>query len=135
MYSRRSFKRRNVKEGTFAVLFENSSKIGQILDISPGGFSFRYSDSKLIDNDRDGRALLFHDPSRSLKGLQTFDIFLVESGIYLNRIPCQIITNIDIDVEDKNHSIPMKRCGVKFFQLSSDQIINLSLFIEKCTTV
>ena len=102
--------------------------------MSPGGFSFRYSDSTLIDNDRDGRAFLFHDPGSALNGLRTFDIFLVESGIYLNRIPCQIITNIDIDSEDENHSIPMKRCGVQFHELSPGQITDLSLFIDKCTT-
>lgn len=132
--SRRAYKRLNVKEGAFAVLFEDSAKMGQILDISLGGFSFRYSDSQFIDNDRSGRAFLYNDLRKSLKGLLTFDIFLVDSGIYLNRMPCKIISNIEIYDLNSTNSVPMKRCGIEFDELGPEKISDLGLFIENCTT-
>lgn len=132
--SRRAYKRLNVKEGAFAVLFEDSAKMGQILDISLGGFSFRYSDSQFIDNDRSGRAFLYNDLRKSLKGLLTFDIFLVDSGIYLNRMPCKIISNIEIYDLNSTNSVPMKRCGIEFDELGPEKIADLGLFIENCTT-
>lgn len=132
--SRRAYKRLNVKEGAFAVLFEDSAKMGQILDISLGGFSFRYSDSQFIDNDRSGRAFLYNDLRKSLKGLLTFDIFLVDSGIYLNRMPCKIISNIEIHDLNSTNSVPMKRCGIEFDELGPEKIADLGLFIENCTT-
>lgn len=132
--SRRADKRLNVKEGAFAVLFEDSAKMGQILDISLGGFSFQYSDSQFIDNDRSGRAFLYNDLRKSLKGMATFDIFLVDSGIYLNQMPCTIISNVELDDEDSTNLVPMKRCGIKFDELGPEQISDLGYFIEKCTT-
>ena len=73
--SRRSHKRFKVKEGAFAVLYSNSSKLAQIIDISMAGFSFRYSDSQFIDNDRDGQAFLYHNHRQQLEDFSTFDIF------------------------------------------------------------
>ena len=134
IHSRRAYTRLNVKEGAFALLYKDSAKMGQILDISLGGFSIRYSDSQFIDNDRDGRAFLYHDFSKSPKGLRTFDIFLVDSGIYLNRMPCEIVSNIDIEDANSTNSIPMKRFGIKFDELGPAQISDLTFFIEKCTT-
>ena len=98
-FLRRTHKRFKVKDGAFAVLFQNSSKLGEIIDISLAGFSFRYSDSQFLDNDRDGQAFLYHDRQKQLEGFSDFDIFLVDSGIYLDKIPCKIISNFEIDQE------------------------------------
>jgi hypothetical protein len=58
--SRRSHRRFKVKDGAFAVLYQYSSKLAQIIDISIAGFSFRYSDTPFLDNDRSGQAFLYH---------------------------------------------------------------------------
>jgi hypothetical protein len=134
MTSRRTHKRYNVKDGAFAVLFQNSSKLGQIIDISVAGFSFRYSDSQFIDNDRDGQAFLYHDNRKQMEGFSKFDIFLVDSGIYLDKIPCKIISDFEIDDQDSPYSIPTKRCCIQFDELVPEQITDLKFFIKNCTS-
>ena len=131
--SRRTHERFKVKEGAFAVLFQNSSKLGQIIDISMAGFSFRYSDSQFIDSDRDEQAYFYHDLSKSLEDFSVFDIFLVDSGIYIDRIPCKIISNFDLVDRYSANSIPMKRCGIQFDKLVPEQISDLAFFIKNCT--
>ncbi|MDJ0665920.1 MAG: hypothetical protein QNJ61_01540 [Desulfobacterales bacterium] len=130
--SRRTHRRFKAKDGTFAVLFQDSSKLAEIIDISMTGFAFRYSDSAFIDNDRDGRAFLYQDRQQQLDHLSSFDIFLVDSGIYLDRIPCKIVSHIEIDGLAPN-SIPMKRCGIAFEKLLPEQISDLEYFIRNCT--
>ena len=131
--ARRSHKRYKVKDGTFAVLYENSSKLAPIIDISAAGFSFRYSDSQFIDNDRDGKAFFYQNCKSQLEHFSTFDIFLVDSGIYLDRLPCKIVSNFELDEMESTNSIPMRRCCVQFEELASEQISDLESFIKNCT--
>ena len=131
--SRRSHERFKVEDGAFAVLYPNSSKLAQIIDISIAGFSFRYSDSQFIDNDRDGQAFFYHDHQQRLKDFSTFDIFLVDSGIYLDQIPCKIISNIELEGLDSPNSIPMRRCCIQFDELVAEQVSDLEYFIKNCT--
>jgi len=131
--SRRTHKRYKVKDDSFAVLYQNSSKLGQIIDISIAGFSFRYSDSQFIDNDRDGKAFLYHDHRQGLENFTVFDIFLVDSGIYIDRLPCKIVSNFEIDAPGSSNSISMKRCCIQFNELVPEQIFDLAYFIKNCT--
>ena len=131
--ARRSHKRYKVKDGTFAVLYENSSKLAPIIDISAAGFSFRYSDSQFIDNDRDGKAFFYQNCKSQLEHFSTFDIFLVDSGIYLDRLPCKIVSNFELKEMESTNSIPMRRCCVQFEELESEQIADLESFIKNCT--
>ncbi len=112
--SRRSHNRFKVKDGAFAVLYQNSSKLAQIIDISPDGFSFRYSDSQFLDNDRSGQAFLYHDDRQQFKDFSNFDIFLVDSGIYLDRIPCKIVSDFELEELGSPNSITMRRCCIQF---------------------
>ena len=131
--SRRAQQRLRAKDGTFAILNKNSSKLGQIIEINHAGFSFRYCDSQFIDNDRDCQAFLYHDLKPSTNGIYLFDLFLANTDLYVDRIPCKIISNFEIEDNASKNSIPMKRCGIQFDQLSSAQKTDLDLFIKKCT--
>ena len=131
--SRRSHKRFKAKDGAFAVLYQDSSKLAQILDISMAGFSFRYSDSRFIDNDRSGQAFLYHDDRLKLKDFSNFDIFLVDSGIYLDRIPCKIVSDFELEELDSPNSFSMRRCSIQFDDLAPSQISDLEYFILNCT--
>jgi len=131
--SRRSHKRFKVKEGAFAVLYQDSSKLAQIIDISPAGFSFRYSDSQFIDNDRSGQAFLFHDDRQQLTDFSNFDIFLVDSGIYLDRMPCKIVSNFEVEEPESHNLVSMRRCCIQFDELVPEQISDLEYFINNCT--
>ena len=131
--SRRSHKRYLVKEGAFAVLYRNYIKLAQIIDISMAGFSFRCSDSRFMDSDRSGEAFLYNDHGNRLDGFSKFDIFLVDSGIYLDQIPCKIISSFEIDDIATDNSISMHRCGLQFDELIPAQISDLEYFIKNCT--
>ena len=131
--SRRSHKRFKVKDGTFAVLYQDSSKLAHIIDISPAGFSFRYSDSQFLDNDRSGQAFLYHDDGQRLKSYSHFDIFLVDSGIYLDQIPCKIVSNFEMEELDSPNSVSMRRCCIEFDDLAPEKISDLEYFINHCT--
>lgn len=131
--SRRSQKRYLVKDGAFAVLHQNSTKLAQIIDISMAGFSFRYSDTRFMDSDRSGEAFLYHDHRTRLDDFSKFDIFLVDSGIYLDQIPCKIISSFEIDENETSNSISMRRCGLQFDELKPAQVSDLEYFIKNCT--
>jgi len=131
--TRRSHKRFKVKDGAFAVLYQDSSKLAKIIDISPTGFSFCYSDSQFLDNDRSGQAYLYHDDRQQLKDFSNFDIFLVDSGIYLDRIPCKIVSNFEVEELDSANSVSMRRCCIQFDELVPEQISDLEYFINNCT--
>jgi len=133
--TRRSHKRFKVKDGAFAVLYQDSSKLAKIIDISPTGFSFCYSDSQFLDNDRSGQAYLYHDDRQQLKDFSNFDIFLVDSGIYLDRIPCKIVSNFEVEELDSanSNSVSMRRCCIQFDELVPEQISDLEYFINNCT--
>ena len=131
--TRRSHKRFKVKDGAFAVLYQDSSKLAKIIDISPAGFSFCYSDSQFLDNDRSGKAYLYHDDRQQLKDFSNFDIFLVDSGIYLDRIPCKIVSNFEVEELDSANSVSMRRCCIQFDELVTEQISDLEYFINNCT--
>ena len=131
--SRRSHKRYLVKDGAFAVLYQNSTKLAQIIDISMAGFSFRYSDSRFMDSDRSGEAFLYHDHRTRLDDFSKFDLFLVDSGIYLDQIPCKIVSSFEIDEIETANSISMRRCCLQFDELMPAQVSDLEYFIKNCT--
>ena len=131
--SRRSHKRFKVKDGAFAVLYQNSSKLAQIIDISPAGFSFRYSDSQFLDTDRSGHVFFYHCDRPRLLDFSKFDIFLVDSGIYLDQLPCKIVSSFESEELDSPNSVTMRRCCIQFDKLVPEQISDLVYFINNCT--
>ncbi|MCP3954359.1 MAG: hypothetical protein GY697_19405 [Desulfobacterales bacterium] len=130
---KRAHKRYRAKEGTFAVLFQDSSKLGHLIDICVDGFSFSFSDSPFLDSDRDGQALLYSGRQHLVEGLTEFDIFLVDSGICLERMPCKIVSKIELEEGDNLASIVTKRCSVQFDELEPEQVSDLNDFIEHWT--
>ena len=131
--SRRSHKRFKVKDGAFAVIYQNSSKLAQIIDISPAGFSFRYSDSQFLDTDRSGQVFFYHCDRPRLLDFSKFDIFLVDSGIYLDQLPCKIVSSFESEELDSPNSVTMRRCCIQFDKLVPEQISDLVYFINNCT--
>ena len=132
---RRFHKRYLVRDGAFAVLYQNSAKLAPIVDISLSGFSFRYSDSRFMDSDRSGEAFLYHDHRTRLDHFSKFDIFLVDSGIYLDQIPCKIVSSFEIDENQTSNSVNMRRCCLQFDELLPAQISDLEYFIQNCTLI
>ncbi len=108
---RRRHKRFIVNNHTFTTI---SSKIGRIKDISMGGLSFRYMDSKEWPSKQEAPATLFND-----------DFFLKD-------IP--LLTISDFVIARRTPSIITERQRrVKFGKLTPEQKSSLEYFIRNHT--
>ena len=92
------------------------SKLGQIIDISPQGLSFRYTVTGTQANEA-----------------FELDIFLAGDGFYLEKIPFKTVSDRKLPKKVYNGHLPMRRCGVQFGQLMPIQMAQLKHFIQTHT--
>jgi len=107
-----------VQEFAYAVLRPSSKRVGQIVDISRGGVSFRYPDTGMGDED---------------VNYQHLDIFLVGDDFYIEKIPFKMVSERRLDIDLPDHTMAMIQCGVKFDTLSIEQEELLSVLIDRYT--
>ena len=117
---RRRNVRLNPKELTFVVLRPEFSKSGELLDISRGGLCFQY--------------LHKPNPGRDVETSLKIDIFIINNGYYLPKVPCTLV----YDVEKKGTTLfPMsfefRRCGLQFGELSHEQTRQVELYLSHHT--
>jgi hypothetical protein len=113
---RRKHKRFQAEEGAFVVVRPQFTKLGQIIDISRGGLAFRYT---LTGGEMSGSVEL--------------DIFLTGDGFYLERVPFKTVSDLKMPKKLSPRSLPMRRCGVQFGDLTHFHISQLAHFIENHT--
>jgi hypothetical protein len=113
---RRKYKRYRTKEGAYAVLSGPVSKMGQILDISRGGLSFRYID--IGDRPRETCVL---------------DILKEDNIFRMENVGFKVISDLDASKDFPFSTIPMRRCGGKLTGLSEAQMNDLEYLIESST--
>ena len=114
---RRKYTRFRTRNGALIELRSQPGKLGEILDISRGGLSFRYIDI----GDR---------PEGSFE----LDIFLKETGFRLERVPAKTVSDFRTTKYFPFSSTITRRQGVKFGQLTRKQISQLEHFIKNYTT-
>ena len=112
----RKQKRFRVKQGAFAALGHLFSPVGQILDISRGGLSFRY----VAGNDQS-------------KGSSELKILLTDAGFHFNMLPFKPIWDLAIPYALSYVSRTIQ-CGGQFGELRGDQKLDLDYFIQNYTT-
>ena len=101
---RRKHDRFIAKENAFAALGPKYTKVGKIKDICLGGLAFEYITKEGFNAD-----------------LSEIDIFLVGTEFHLYKVPCKMIYNIDVQINNKLTKIyTAKRCGVQFKKLTKD---------------
>lgn len=110
------------KELTFVVIRPEFSKLGELLDISRAGLCFQY--------------LFKSNPSEGGVASVKIDIFIINNGYYLPKVPCKLI----YDVEKKKAasfpiSIEFRLCGLQFGELSKEQNRQLELYLNNHTEV
>ena len=110
----RKLKRFRAREGAFAVLKDNASKLGQIIDVCAGGLAFRYVDVGNLSQ------ISFHE----------LDIFLAENGFCLKEVPFRVISELEMDNGMPFSSVIMRRLGVQFGELTQAQRDMLDYFIR-----
>ena len=109
---KRASKRFPAQEGAFAVVNEER-KLGQILDISHGGLSFKYIASG-------------PDPVAGAR----LDIFFADHGYVSQKVPFVTVSDSEIESNIRFSFVSMRRCGVKFTDLNANQISQIDNFIQ-----
>ncbi|NVM21601.1 MAG: PilZ domain-containing protein [Desulfobacterales bacterium] len=115
LVERRKDKRFQVKEGALAVLRPHPAKLGQIIDISRGGLAFTYIAGE-------GK------PTGSFE----LEIFFSDNGFHLDKIQFETVSDFEIR-EVPFSSITMRRCGVRFGELTDNQVSQLEHFLRSYT--
>jgi len=110
---RRKNKRYKAKEGAYAAISPHSRKLGQIIDISIGGLSFKY-----IDNNEEKE----DEPERS--------IFLSSLGYYVGELPFKTIEDYEITNSPSFSSMKLRKRRVKFAELSFKQLFDLDFYLR-----
>ncbi len=108
-HDNRRHKRFRVREGALAFL---GSVPGTITDISQGGMSVNY-------------VVFEKDPDQMLR----LDIFFSEGDFYLQDIPGRIVSDLDYPTEAPFSTVQVKRLGIQFGELTSEQEAGLKYFL------
>jgi Tfp pilus assembly protein PilZ len=103
---RRRHKRFRLTVSAFALLNKPFSEMGEIIDISMGGLSFRYTPASEIP-----------------KGPLTLDILCVDDGFHLAKVPVKTVAESILSGE-------VRRRGVQFARLTNRQLSQMRFFIR-----
>jgi hypothetical protein len=114
LVERRKDKRFQVTHSAHAVLGPHLRKVGQITDISRGGLAFRYIGCQ--------------DSS------ELCELDVLSARCCSVKLPFKTICDFEIANQFVLGSIPVRRRGVRFGDLTHDQKSELSRFIQDYTT-
>jgi len=106
-----------IQEYAYAVFRPSSRKVGQIVDISRRGLSFRCPDT-----------------GEEQMESSELDIFLVGDNFHLDKVPFKPVSQRNVGTELPDDSGTMKQWGVEFGELTSEQIAGLDTLIERYTS-
>lgn len=110
---RRKHQRFQLKPGAYAVLSPNLIKLGQIIDISESGLSFRYI--------RYGEKEI---------GSYDSDVLLYGKNMYVDRIPFKVVSDVELANPGVFSSVLMNKFSIRFKDLSTEQHEKINLFIK-----
>jgi len=113
---RRKHKRYKAVEGAYAAISPNSHKLGQVIDISMGGLSFKYIDTTTDDADFE------QSPEES--------IFLSSMGYYVGDLPFKTISDYEITNAPSFSSMKIRKRHVQFTDLSFKQLFDLDYYLR-----
>jgi len=116
-FERRKNKRFKAAYGAYAVLGPETSKLGQIKDISMGGLAFKY----------------LADEARS-NGAGELDIIIRQNGFCVKSIPIQTVSDFELARENALSTVPIRRQGVQFGELTSNQTSQLEFILKNHTS-
>jgi len=113
---RRKHKRYKAVEGAYAAISPNSQKLGQIIDVSMGGLSFKYIDTSSNDAERERS----RDES----------IFLSSMGYYVGDLPFKTIADYEMTNAPSFSSMKVRKRHVQFTDLSFKQLFDLDYYLR-----
>lgn len=113
---RRRNKRYKAVEGAYAAISPNSHKLGQIIDISMGGLSFKYIDtSSETEDDRTVREEA---------------LFLSSMGYYVGDLPFKTVSDYEVTNAPSFSSMKVRKRHVKFTDLTFKQLFDLDYYLR-----
>jgi len=113
---RRKYRRFRVQNGSFAALCPQFNILGQIMDVSTGGLSFRYVASE----------------ERSKESSQ-LSILLTDGSFCFDKIPFEAVWDTPMPREFSFGAITLRQCGVHFGELTHGQKLDLQYFMGRCS--
>jgi hypothetical protein len=109
----RKSQRFQAPKGVFVGLGPHFRRVGRLRDLSMDGLRFRY-----LGNEEPLEA-------------SYVDIFMTEGDFYLGHIPIEPVLDAEVVKATSSDSITLRRCHVKFKELTPEQMDKLREFIEK----
>jgi len=113
---RRRNKRYKAVEGAYAAISPNSHRLGQIIDISMGGLSFKYIDTSKDDQESDD--------------MQEDAVFLSSMGYYVGDLPFKTVSDYEITNAPSFSSMKVRKRHVQFTDLSFKQLFDLDYYLR-----
>lgn len=113
---RRKNKRYKAVEGAYAAISPNSHKLGQIIDISMGGLSFKYIDTSVEDKESGT--------------LPEETIFLSSMGYYVGDLPFKTVSDYEVTNAPSFSSMKVRKRHVQFTDLSFKQLFDLDYYLR-----
>ncbi len=112
---RRKHKRYKAVEGAYAAISPNSHKLGQIIDISMGGLSFKYIDTKNGDEAE-------VQPEKT--------VFLSSMGYYVGDLPFKVVADYEVTNVPSFSSMKVRKRHIQFTDLSFKQLFDLDYYLR-----
>jgi hypothetical protein len=113
---RRKSKRYKAVEGAYAAISPHSNKLGQIIDISMGGLTFKYIDTK-------GENANKQNPSEE-------SIFLSSKGFYVGDLPFKTVSDNEVTNTPSLSAMKVRERHVQFTDLSFKQLFDLDYYLR-----
>jgi len=113
---RRRNKRYKAVDGAYAAISPNSHKLGQIIDISMGGLSFKYIDTSNDD--------------KYENQIPEETVFLSSMGYYVGDLPFQVVSDYEVTNVPSFSSMKVRKRHVQFTDLSFKQLFDLDYYLR-----
>ena len=113
----RKIKRFKASYGAYAVVGPETSKLGQIKDISMNGLAFKY----------------LADEARS-NGAGELDIIVRQDCFCVKSIPIQTVSDFELAKENTFSTVRLRQQGVQFGELTSEQSAQLEFILKNHTS-
>jgi len=115
----REYERFQVHYGVVAALeCETRVRAGLVNDISRGGLSFRYLESK-------------NEPKCSSQELKIS--WNTKKDFYIDSVPCRIASDQPLSSKEYYSYLPMRKCSVTFGEMTPEQMSQIEYFIKNFT--
>ena len=114
---KRKYNRFKAQEDPYVAIVNDSTIVGQIINISKGGLALNYIGKEA-----------------QITGWHKVNIFLSGNRFYLKEVPFKAISDFYIGTQPPFSSVLMKQCCGQFGELTREQKSQLDYFLANHTT-